>query len=176
MISTIRVLVVLILFPFGPAFANEPLSASDNRWARMSDLCQRQLELTADQCSCIFSKSFETRLSNVDLSFYYGGQNEKLSAEALSTLDNLRRTCTQPDTVGTTSSGPSQHTALCESKSNMDPPRCSCFLRKAEASNYAANDIEMFLRGRASKVSEFSLYTEMTIHLLDCEKEVIRGQ
>jgi hypothetical protein len=166
---------ILFGFVLTPAFASEPLSASENRWARMSNACQTELGLSADQCGCIFTKSLDTNLSNVDLSFYYANEPARLTAQARAKLDELLQICTADGTAGG-SSQRSEHTDLCESKSNMDAPRCSCFLRKTTAANYASNDVEMFLRGRASKVSEFSLYTEMTIHLLDCEKEVIQGR
>jgi hypothetical protein len=166
---------ILFGFVLTPAFASEPLSASENRWARMSNACQTELGLSADQCGCIFTKSLDTNLSNVDLSFYYANEPARLTAQARAKLDELLQICTADGTAGG-SSQRSEHTDLCESKSNMDAPRCSCFLRKTTAANYASNDVEMFLRGRASKVSEFSLYTEMTIHLLDCEKDVIQGR
>ncbi|EEE46627.2 hypothetical protein [Roseibium alexandrii] len=173
--TVVCIFAMLFVFFHTPAFASEPLSASENRWARMSNACQAELGLSADQCGCIFTKSLDTNLSNVDLSFYYANEPDRLSAQALAKLDELRQICTTDGTAGG-SSQPSEHTALCESKSNMDAPRCTCFLRKTTAANYASNDVEMFLRGRASKVSDFSLYTEMTIHLLDCEKEVIQGR
>ena len=76
----------------------EPIlySASVNRLDEMLNICVDHLHITYDQCGCIFSKSFytETHLSNVDLSFYYFTDYDRLTPEKLSTLHDLKAQCT----------------------------------------------------------------------------------
>lgn len=156
----------------------EFLSASENRLARMTNLCEAKLGLSSQECGCIFSKSFETNLSNVDLSFYYANARHKLSSTKLTTLDRLRKACV--GNVATPAPKPQGSTPysslvdLCVSQDNMDAARCNCLFKRGNKKGYQTRDMEWFLKGRASKVSEFNIYTEITIDLLKCEKQVSR--
>lgn len=83
-----------LIFSVQPSSAQELLSAKVNRLDQMLQSCQNNLSFSKDECGCIFTKSLETDISNVDLSFYFYAETDQLSYEKQEALHNLTAVCT----------------------------------------------------------------------------------
>ncbi len=69
------------------------LSAQVDRLEEMMQSCRENLDLSAQGCQCIFTRSLDTSLSNYDLSeFFYDG-GDRLSQEKTSALRALEKRC-----------------------------------------------------------------------------------
>ena len=76
-----------------PASSEELLSASQNRLGQMLQSCQSDLALPKQLCSCIFIRSLDTDLSNVDLSAYFTNNHGDLSRDKLMRAESLKQRC-----------------------------------------------------------------------------------